>query len=400
MTSSVVRKQGEAVTGTQRVTIDEVMLAIDRVRPVIEHHRDEAERERRLSGAVVAAMQAEGLFSLWLPKEYGGAELDLPSYLKVVEELSRIDAAAGWTLANTGTSGVQAAFLPEAGAREVFGAGALTAGSITPRGHAVPVEGGYRVSGRWPLASGCQQASWLGGNCLVFDGDAPRMGPGGMPDFKLMFFAAADCSILDTWYSTGMRGTGSADFAVQDAFVPEHRTFSLFTVQPRLPGPLYKMRIEMHFFTALACVGLGIARAAIDEFVGLARAKTPTLSQSALGSRPTVHAEVARAEALYQSARAYMHEVAREAWDAVTTGEGVPEAVEARRRLACVNVGEACVKAVDMMYRLGGVSSIYTGQALDRCLRDIHTVNQHIAVSPVWWEKTGQYYFGLGLGMP
>ena len=80
--------------------------------------------------------------------------------------------------------------------------------------------------------------------------------------------------------------------------------------------------------------------------------------------------------------------------------KGRQEAVEARRRLACVNVGEACVRAVDMMYRLGGASSIYTGQALDRCLRDMHTVGQHLAVSPVWWEKTGQYYFGLGLGMP
>jgi alkylation response protein AidB-like acyl-CoA dehydrogenase len=388
------------MAGTAPATRDEVMLAIDRVRPVIEHHRDEAERERRLSEAVIAAMQTEGLFDLWLPKEYGGAELDLPAYLEAVEAISRIDSAAGWTFANGATSAVQAAFLPEAGAQEIYGGGALTAGSVIPRGRAIPVEGGYRVSGQWPLTSGCHQAAWLGGNCLVFEGDAPRMGHGGMPDFKLMFFPIGDCSILDTWYSTGMRGTGSTDYAVNEVFVPEHRTFSLFTVQPRLPGALFKMRIEMHFFTALACVGLGIARASIDAFVELGKTKTPTLSQDGLATRATVHAEVARAEALYQSARAYMQEVAREIWDGVSTGDGVPEAVEARRRLACVNAGEACGQVVDMMYRLGGASSIYTGQALDRCLRDMHTVNQHLAVSPVWWEKTGQYYFGLGLGMP
>jgi alkylation response protein AidB-like acyl-CoA dehydrogenase len=222
----------------------------------------------------------------------------------------------------------------------------------------------------------------------------------GMPDFTLMFFPAAECQVLDTWYSTGMRGTGSTDFAVEGAFVPASRTFPLFTAQSRLPGSLYKLRIEQHFLTALANVGLGIARAAIDEFVELAKAKTPTLSQTGLASRPTVHAEVARAEALYQSARAYMHHVARQLTSAVSVGDGVPEDLEAKRRLACVNAAEACEKVVDMMYRLGGTTSIYSGQRLERCLRDIHTVNQHLAVSPVWWEKTGQYYFGLGLGMP
>jgi alkylation response protein AidB-like acyl-CoA dehydrogenase len=377
-----------------------VLDAVNRVQPIIEQHRDLAERERRLPEAVVSAMQKEGLFDLWLPKEYGGAELDLLTYLKTVEELSRIDSATGWIFANTATSAVQAAFLPEAGAQEVYGSGAFTAGSVMPRGRAVPVEGGYRVSGQWPLVSGCHHAAWFGGTCLVFQGEAPRMGPHGMPDFMLMLMPSSDWTILDTWYSTGMRGTGSADVAVDNVFVPEHRTFPEFTAQPRLSGKLYKLRLEMHFLTALANVGLGIARAAIDEFVEVARGKTPTLSQVPLGARPTIHADVARAEALYQSARAYMHEVARKMTAAISIGDGVPEELEASRRLACVNVAEASEKVVDMMFRLGGSSSIYTGHRLDRCLRDLHTVNQHLAVSPVWWEKTGQYYFGLGLGMP
>ena len=377
-----------------------VLAAIERLRPVIEACRDSAERDRRLPDELMAAMRDAGLFRLWLPREYGGEELELLPYLEAVEALSRIDAAAGWTLANTGTSAVQAAFLPEAGAREIFAGGALTGGSITPRGRAVPVEGGYRVTGQWPLASGCHSADWLGGNCLVFEGETPRFGPGGMPDFTLMFFPRGDCSLLDTWYSTGMRGTGSADFAVEDVFVPAHRTFPLFTAQSRLPGALYRLRIEMHFLTALSNVGLGIARAAIDAFVELALHKTPTLSQDGLATRPTIHAEVAKAEGLYQAARAYMHEVAREMQEAVSSGLAVPDELEAKRRLACVHAAECCEKVVDSMYRLGGVSSIYQSSRLDRCLRDIHTVNQHMAVSPVWWEKTGQYYFGLGLGMP
>ena len=388
------------MTTTTNLSRQSALDAVERLRPVIEAHRDAAEQERRVAAPVIEAMQKEGMFKLWLPKEYGGFELDFPSYLEVVRALSTIDPSVGWIQANTGTSATQAALLPEAGAREVFGSGALTAGSITPRGRAIPVEGGYRVSGQWPLASGCHFAEWLGGNCLVFEGEVPRLGPGGAPDFTLMFVPRSECRILDTWYSTGMRGTGSTDYVVEDVFVPEHRTFPLFTAQSRLASPLYKIRIEMLFLTALANVGLGIARAAIDSFVELAKAKTPTLSQDGLATRPTIHAEVARAEALHQAAVSSLHDVARQIDTAVTTGDSVPDDLEAKRRLACVFAAEACEKVVDSMYRLGGVSSIYQGHRLDRCLRDIHTVNQHLAVNPVWWEKTGQYYFGLGLGMP
>ena len=373
---------------------------IGRLKPIIEHYRDDGERERRLSQEVVAAMREEGLFKLWLPKEYGGMELDMPAYLATIEELSRIDSAAGWMLANTGTAAVQAAFLPEQAAREIYSNGSLTAGSIMPRGRAIPVPGGYRVGGRWPLVSGCHEAAWIGGNSLVFDGEAPRMSPMGMPLFLLMFFRAGECTIFDTWHSTGMRGTDSADFAVEDVFVPEEYTMPLFGAQSRLPGALYKLGVEQHFLTALANVGLGIARASIDSLVELAKAKTPTLSQTGLASRPVVHAEIAKAEARYQAARAYMQEVAREIMDAVTHGDHMPDELEVRRRLACNYAAEASEDVVDAMYRLGGTSSVYAGHRLDRCLRDIHTVNQHLAVSPVWWEKTGQYYFGQGLGMP
>jgi alkylation response protein AidB-like acyl-CoA dehydrogenase len=378
----------------------DVLEAVERVRPVIERYREEGERQRHLSPQVIDAMDSEGLFRLWLPAEYGGSEVDLPTYLKAVEGLSRLDSAAGWMQGIIGTSAVLAALLPEAGAREVFANGALSAGSVIPRGRAVPVDGGYRVTGRWPLMSGCHHAAWLAGNSLIFDGAAPRMRPNGAPEFTMMVFAAEDGTIIDTWHSTGMRATGSADFAVEDVFVPEHRCFSVFGTESRLPGPLYKMRVEMHFFTSLAVVGLGIARAAIDSFMQIAREKTPTLSQNPLNLRPTIHAEVAKAEARLQAARSYLYEVAREIESCLSQQDRVPDETEARRRLACVNAAEACEQVVDAMYRLGGSTAIFSGNPLDRCLRDIHTINQHLAVSPVWWEKTGQYYFGQGLGMP
>ena len=373
--------------------------AVQRLRPIIEHYRDEAERDRRMPAAVVAAMKDEGLFKLWLPREFGGEELEMSSYLEAIQELSRIDASAGWTLANTGTGAIHAAFLPPAGAQEVFGGDELTSGAITPRGRAIPVPGGYRISGRWPLVSGCHHAGWLGGCCIVFDGEAPRMSPMGMPAFTLAFFKAEDVTILDTWHSTGMRGTGSADFAVEDVFVPEERTQLIFGARPYLGGALYRLPIHVLHFTASSNICLGIARAAIDAFVELARDKTPTMSQTTLAARPTVHAEVARAEATYAAARALMHEVACELMEAVESGSEVPDALEAKRRLACLNAAEASERVVDSMFKLGGVSSIEAGSRLDRCLRDVHTINQHAAVSPAWWESTGRFYFGQPLGM-
>jgi alkylation response protein AidB-like acyl-CoA dehydrogenase len=234
----------------------------------------------------------------------------------------------------------------------------------------------------------------------VFDGEAPRMGPDGAPDFKNMFFKPEDCQILDTWHSLGLRGTGSTDITVNDVFVPEERVFSVFTAPPVVSGALYRIDILGLYSMALTMVLVGIARAAIDSFVELAKAKTPTLSQTGLANRPTIHAEVARAEALLQSARAYLYEVAGELMETVTAGATVGEELEARRRLACVNASASSVKAVDSMFSLAGATPVYSGHRLEQCLRDVHSASQHLVVSPVWWEKTGQWYFGHGLGMP
>ena len=382
--------------------VTEVLDAIERVRPAIEAHRDEGERDRRLPVAIIEAMRDAGLLSLWTPGDYGGKEVGLLQLMTAVEGVSAIDGASGFVLANLSGNSAQTAFLaPESAAGLYDGdPDTVMAGVVAPRGRATPVEGGYRVSGRWPLASGSHHASWLPSNALVFDGDVPRMGHDGAPDFTIMFLRAADCEILDTWDSLGLRGTGSTDFVATDVFVPEDRTFSLFTTAPQTSGALYRAGIMALFGFALSSVFVGIAREAIDELIDLAKVKTPTLSQTGLAVRPTLHAEVAKAQALVQSARAYLHETAREFTAAIEDGQPISDDLEARRRLACVNAGTACTEAVDRVFALAGATPIYSGHRLERCLRDIHTANQHLLVSPVWWEKTGQYYLGLGLGMP
>jgi alkylation response protein AidB-like acyl-CoA dehydrogenase len=387
------------VVGTER---DRVTSAVERITPVIEAGRGEGELGRQLPKSVVQALLDERLFGLWSAREYGGEEASLPTFMTAVESISRIDAASGWVFANLAAGAILAAHTPASFARQMYASGPNVpiGGSVIPNGRAVPVDGGYKLSGRWPLASGCHHAVWLGGNALVFDGEVPRMGPDGAPDFKNMFFKPEECEILDTWHSLGLRGTGSTDIVVNDVFVPEEQVFSVFTAPPVVSGPLYQIGILGLYSMALTMVPMGIARAAIDSFVALAKAKTPTLSQTGLANRPTIHAEVARAEALVQSARAYLYEVATELMEAVTAGANVSEELEARRRLACVNASTSSVQAVNAMFALAGSTPVYSGHQLEQCLRDVHSANQHLVVSPVWWEKTGQFYFGHGLGMP
>jgi alkylation response protein AidB-like acyl-CoA dehydrogenase len=347
-------------------------------------------------------MRDAGLLRLWTPKEYGGSEVDLPVFMETVERITRMDSAAGWVFSTAAAGALLTAFTPREGLKSIYAHGpdVFLAGASAPTGRAVPVDGGYKVSGRWPLASGSHHGEWLGLVTMVFDGQAPRMDARGAPDFKSMLLPRQDCEVLDTWHSLGMRGTGSAHFSVNDAFVPENRVFSLFTGQPQVAGALYGLGVLAMFSMTVTSVLPGIARTAIDAFVEMAKGKTPTFSQTGLATRPTIHAEVARVEALVQSARAFLYEVADEMMASVKGGQPVSEELEARRRLACANVGQACTQAVDRLFALAGSTPIYSGHLLERCLRDIHTASQHLFVSPVWWEKTGQYYFGLGLGTP
>jgi indole-3-acetate monooxygenase len=381
---------------------DELMAAVEQLRPTIAQHRSTAEQERRVPDGLVAALRGAGLLRLWTPREYGGREVDLPVFMDLSERLARLDSAAGWFVATTAAGTLLTAFGTPASAQEIYAHGpdVVLPGSGAPQGRAVPVPGGYRLSGRWPLVSGAAQGEWLGTTAMIFDGDAPRLDAQGAPDFHSLFVPRADCEILDTWDSLGMRGTGSTHVAVQDAFVPSHRAFSLFTTPPQVGGALYRLGVFPLFAMPIAAVLPGIARAAIDAFVELAKAKTPTFSQTGLASRPTIHAELARIEGLVQSARAFLYEVAEEMMTAVQAGEPLSEELEARRRLACAHVAESCTQAVDRLFAMAGSTPIYAGHELERRLRDIHTVSQHLLVSPVWWEKTGQSYFGLGLGMP
>jgi len=356
----------------------------------------EAERERRLTRRVVDAFIDAGFFRLCVPRSIGGGECHPGTLASVCEELARADAAAGWCVAVTSTSGMLGAYLEPAAARAVYEPERNVSGGVfAPRGKAVPDGDELVVSGRWPFASGIDHCDWVMGGCLVMDGDAPRQLEGGRPEIRLVLFPAADVEVIDTWHVSGLRGTGSHDIALDGARAPAERSASLFTDHPREQGPLYTFPAFGLLALAIAGVTLGIGRAAIDDLVDLAGGKTPTAGRRSLAERATTQSQIARADAALRAARSYLHEAIGEAWEeAVARGEVSTER-RATVRMASTNSATAAAAAVDAAYDLGGGTSIYETSPLQRRFRDMHAATQHMLVAPATWELTGRLLLGL-----
>lgn len=345
------------------------------------------------------ALADAGLFRLLVPRKLGGLESDLTTHIRVIEELSRVDGAAGWCFSTDSSHGRFAGFLREDVARAVFSHPRSTmAGAATPSGQAVVVPGGYRVSGRWAYGSGITHAEWVYSNAVVYEGDQPRVGADGTNEVRSVIYPIGDCEVIDTWQVGGLRGTGSFDFAVNDLFVPEERTFLAFAPVPLLPGVLYTLPTFSVFPLSVAAVPLGLARAAIEALVELTGAKTPTNSTSLLRERPSVQSDIARAEALVRSARALLFEVAEELWEtARKTGE-TPMNVRALVRIACAHAAASSAQAVDLMYAAGGATSIRQECRLEQLFRDVHAAAQHLAVIGHNFELAGKVLLGLNPG--
>jgi indole-3-acetate monooxygenase len=363
---------------------------------------DEVEEGRSLTEPLVQAMVDAGLYRMFLPRSLGGGEVDPLTYFDVVEALAQADSAAAWSvLISTSTMTITARGLPDETLAVMFASPRQTimAGSGPPKGRARPVPGGYRLTGRWSQGSNILIAGWVHVGCHLYDGDQPRRGPDGRPVYLRCVLPASEAEAIDTWDTTGMRGTGSHDFTITDVFIPQERVHDASEESPR-PQPLYQFVGWTH--VAHAALGLGIARVAIEEFIGLAGGKRATWlpSEGRLATRTTIQAKVAQAEALVGSGRAYVREATRDTWETVCRGERPSPEQRAVYRLAIAQAMANAVQAVDLMYSVAGASAIYAASRLDRCLRDAHTAAAHVWVAPDTYELAGRLLLGLDPGSP
>jgi alkylation response protein AidB-like acyl-CoA dehydrogenase len=379
----------------------DLLAAVQALTPRLREAAKETEASRSLGEPLVQAMVDAGLYRMLLPRALGGGELDPLTYFDVIEALARADSAAAWSvLISTSTMTITVGGLPDELLARMFTTARQTimAGSGPPKGRARAAPGGYRVTGRWTQGSNILIAGWIHVGSHVYDGDVPRPGADGKPIYLRCVLPASEAEAIDTWDTTGMRGTGSHDFALTDVFVPHERVHGA-ELSTR-PQPLYRFAGWTH--VAHAAIGLGIARVALDELVTLAGGKRATwhATEGRLATRTTIQAKVAQAEALVGSGRAYVRESTRDVWDTVTRGELPSPEQRAVYRLAIAQAMANAVQAVDLMYSLGGASAIYAASRLDRCLRDVHTAAAHVWVAPDTYELAGRLLLGLDPGSP
>jgi indole-3-acetate monooxygenase len=404
MTTTVHSKHAPAPTNNglarrSELPGEELFRRAQALAPIIAEYQEQTERERRLARPVYDAMREAGLFRTWMPKAFGGFEAGEEAAVRIVEEVSRHDASAGWNLAiGIETSAVWALFAEPTVRGLLEGDPDRTiAGSVNPAGAtARPVSGGFSVSGRWPFVSGCLQASWFMAGAIVVD-DRTDAAPEGPPDLRVFVMPIEDCEIIDTWHTTGLRGTGSNDVAAHDVFVPADRQFIPMgpsASKPLQPGPLYSTSLERIVGFPLAAVALGLARDAIDSFKTIAVAKKPHASSTTLDQQHTTQLRVGKAEAALRSGRSLLYAVAGDMDAALQAGRGVDDDLFASAMLALAQATACAAQAVDEILDAAGTASVFEGSRLERCSRDIRMVPRHFVVGPSNFEMVGQYLLG------
>ena len=355
----------------------------------------DVDERRAISPAVTATLKEAGVFRMLAPRSIGGLECDPLAFFDVVESASYADGSVGWCTLLGGCYAAFGGMLPSAGASEIFGdPDTIAAGAFNPNaGVAVEVEGGYRVSGHWSLGSGSCHANWYIGGGVILRNGAPVMQANGVPMMREFFFPASVVSIIDTWDSTGLRGTASHDYSVDNVFVPAKHTV-WFQEPPVEDGPLYRMPPIAMFATFIGAMPLGAARHALDAFIELAANKVPVLSQSVLADKQVAQATLGQAATSVDAARVYLRATLADVWQKVQGGGAPTLADRGRLWTASTYAGHTALAAAEALYTAAGASAVYRRSPLDRCVRDIRTAVQHVCLQLQNYELTGRHTLG------
>jgi alkylation response protein AidB-like acyl-CoA dehydrogenase len=370
---------------------------IERLRPLIAESVDQSESQAELVAPIVDGLREASIFRQLAPASLGGGEVDPLTWYRTVEAAARIDGSTGWMLFIQGSTGLIGRNMPAEAAEAVVGdPGTILSGAIFPPAKAVTTDGGAVVSGRAPYASGCKHATHLIRMAVLHDGDVPRMSPMG-PEMRIAVIPAHELTIVETWDVNGLRATGSHDIVADGVFVPDERLVPLMSVpNQHYQGALYRLPFLTMFGFTIAPVALGIAQHAIDATRELAAAKTPAgLDATPLRERAVFQLHLSEAEALVRSARSWLYESVARQWAMAQANQPVPLDDRVDLALAAANASKSSRLAVEQMYLACGGTANYRTSPLQRCLRDIQAVSQHLITNPTSWQLNGAMLAGL-----
>ena len=356
-----------------------------------------AEQHGTLTAPVVQALLDAELFYLMVPATLGGLDVDGRTYLEVVEAIAAADGSTGWcVMIGAEVNGMVGVNLPAdmAHAMLVQHGPICCGGSAIHDGTATIERTGdqYRVSGRWRFASGYHHTAYLFAFAPLCAAGQPVLTENA-PTILMPFMAREGLEGHETWQVAGLRGTGSVDFSAQAVVVPPERVVALGQA-PRQPTTMFRLPFGAWLAMGKAAVATGIARGALDECLTLLT-RTPAFATTLLREEPRIQWQIAEAEATLRAARAFLYEALQDAWHTAAQGEPVPLRASALLRLASVHATKAACDTVELAYHAAGSVALFDASPLQRALRDVHAVRQHMMVADRYRQDVGRVLLGL-----
>jgi indole-3-acetate monooxygenase len=352
----------------------------------IRARRSEFVAAQKIPDDIIEGFKHLGVYRAMVAKRFGGEERTPAEFCRLIETISEADGSAGW-VASFGSAACYLAALPEETLRKVYAKGpdVVFAGGLFPLQPAKRTVGGFLVDGVWKFGSGSPGAELIGVGIMV-EGDST----GGLPRVAVM--PAEKVTIRQNWDVIGLEGTGSHDLVVRDVEVPEEWT--LIRGGPAtLDAPIYRYPSLSFAAQVLAIVGVGVARSALNDVIAMAGARTSITGAPVMAERGYVQLEVARAEAMLRSARAFFYEATETLWNEVLNGVPDQKTV-ALMRLAASNAARAGAEAARIACGLAGTASIYTRHNLARAMCDSLVVAQHAFLSEGTIQSAGRILLG------
>ena len=373
-------------------TNEHLLAGIRELAPEITARTAEFEAARRIPPDLVERLKALGMFRMFVPRSHGGLELTMPEGLAVVTALARIDGSVGWTCMIACAASLFSALAQRETYNRMYrdGPDVAVAGSSQPAGTAEAVAGGFRVNGRWPFASGCKHADWMGAVCKIVKDGKPVTDAQGQPVTRGVFLPASEWQIEDTWYAAGLKGTGSHHISLRDALVPEANMFDLVDGEASVPGPLY--HAFRHFLPLLhGAFSSGMAAGTIDDLIALAETGRQQLyAPTPMRDSETFKSELGRVSAGASAVQAFHKVQTADHWDRAMAGTLSGEGLLADGTRAGIWIVTTTVGLADACFALGGSGALYEASPLQRRLRDLHVAAQHAVVQQRQYAGVGK----------
>ena len=348
---------------------------------------EEFDQQKFISQDVIEQFRKLGVYRALVPKRFGGDERSPAEFCQMVEDISIADGSAGW-VASFGMSPVYLAALPLETIKKIYADSpdVVFAGGIFPPQPASFVEGGLEVNGRWKFSSGCMGASLIG------VGISPKNGEMlGLP--RLAVMPREKVQIEETWNVVGLVGTGSHDVVVEGVVVPEEWTF-VRGGPSNLDEPFFRYPSLSFATQVLSVVGLGVARAALDELSGMASGRISVTGAPSLSDRPLAQVEMAKAEASLRAARSWFYQSIDDAWSSVLAGDPVSVAQTNMLRLSSTHATRVAADVARTAQMLSGMSGVYRTSPLSRFVNDTQVITQHAFMGDMTYQNAGAIFFG------